>query len=69
MSSKKRKKSLTGKKKRGAPPDLLFKPLEECLRRLLTPVHAANLRILPAAFGADSGLIGAVTRSARARNG
>ena len=68
MSSKKRKKSLTGKKT-GAPPDLLFKPREECLRRLLSPVHAANLRILPAAFGADSGLIGAVTRSARARSG
>ncbi|MCQ2372173.1 MAG: hypothetical protein MJ058_09020 [Akkermansia sp.] len=48
---------------------MLFKPLEECLRRQLFPVHAANLRILPAVFGADSGLIGAVTRSVRARSG
>ena len=47
----------------------MFKPLAACLRRLLSPVHAANLRILPAAFGADSGLIGAVTRSVRARSG
>ena len=68
MSSKKRKKLLTGKKT-GTPPDLMFKPLEECLRRLLSPVNAANLCILPAAFGADSGLIGAVTRSVRARSG
>lgn len=39
--------------------DLLFGPLEEILRRQLFPVHAANLRIMPAQFGADSGLVGA----------
>lgn len=48
---------------------MLFKPLEECLRRLLTPVHAANLRILPAAFGADSGLIGAGLMAAHYADG
>ena len=49
--------------------DLLFKPLEECLRRQLFPVHAANLRILPAAFGADSGLIGAGLMAAHYADG
>ena len=49
--------------------DLLFKPLEESLRRQLFPVHAANLRILPAAFGADSGLIGAGLMAAHYANG
>lgn len=39
--------------------DLLFDPLEACLRRQLFPVHAAQLRLLPAQFGADSGLVGA----------
>lgn len=39
--------------------DLLFSPLEARLREQLFPVHAANLRLLPAHFGADSGLIGA----------
>ena len=39
--------------------DLLFAPLEARLREQLFPVHAANLRLLPAHFGADSGLVGA----------
>lgn len=39
--------------------DLLFAPLEAHLRAQLFPVHAANLRLLPAHFGADAGLIGA----------
>ena len=39
--------------------DLLFAPLEARLREQLFPVHAAALRLLPAHFGADAGLIGA----------
>lgn len=39
--------------------DLLFAPLEARLREQLFPVHAAALRLLPAHFGADSGLVGA----------
>ena len=39
--------------------DLLFAPIEERLREQLIPVHAAQLRLLPAHFGADSGLVGA----------
>lgn len=39
--------------------DLLFTPLEAHLRKQLFPVHAAQLRLLPASFGADAGLIGA----------
>ena len=39
--------------------DLLFTPLEARLREQLFPVHAAALRLLPARFGADAGLIGA----------
>ena len=39
--------------------EALFPRLEEILRRQLFPVHAANLRIMPAQFGADSGLVGA----------
>ena len=39
--------------------DLLFDPLREHLRQQLFPVHYANLRLLPAHFGADSGMIGA----------
>ena len=39
--------------------DLLFTPLEARLREQLVPVHAAALRLLPAHFGADAGLIGA----------
>lgn len=39
--------------------DLLFRPLEARLREQLFPVHAAALRLLPAHFGADAGLIGA----------
>lgn len=39
--------------------DLLFKPLDAALRRQLFPVHYQHLRILPAAFGPRSGLIGA----------
>lgn len=39
--------------------DLLFEPLQECLRAQLFPVHAANLHLLPAHFGADAGIIGA----------
>ncbi len=39
--------------------DLLFEPLDAQLRQQLFPVHYANLRLLPAYFGADSGIIGA----------
>lgn len=39
--------------------DLLFVPLEARLREQLFPVHAEALRLLPARFGADAGLIGA----------
>ena len=39
--------------------DLLFSPLEQRLREQLFPVHYANLRLLPAHFGADAGIIGA----------
>lgn len=39
--------------------DLLFVPLHDFLKEQLFPVHYGNLRLLPAAFGADSGLIGA----------
>ena len=39
--------------------DLLFDPLERYLRAQLFPVHAAGLRLLPAHFGADAGLVGA----------
>ena len=39
--------------------DMLFAPLERHLRAQLFPVHAASLRLLPAHFGADAGLIGA----------
>lgn len=38
---------------------LLFEPLQEKLKEQLFPVHYAALRVLPAHFGADSGLIGA----------
>lgn len=39
--------------------DLLFKPLNDFLKAQLFPVHYSNLRLLPAEFGADSGIIGA----------
>ena len=39
--------------------NLLFAPLESHLRAQLFPVHAAALQLLPAHFGADSGLLGA----------
>lgn len=39
--------------------ELLFEPLRDCLKRQLFHVHYQNLRILPARFGADSGLVGA----------
>lgn len=39
--------------------DLLFVPLQQRLRAQLFPVHYQALRILPAHFGADAGLIGA----------
>ncbi len=39
--------------------DLLFEPLMARLKEQLFPVHYAALRVLPAHFGADSGLIGA----------
>lgn len=39
--------------------DLLFEPLHAFLKQQLFPVHYRHLRILPAYFGADSGLIGA----------
>ncbi len=38
---------------------LLFEPLHARLKEQLFPVHYAALRVLPAHFGADSGLIGA----------
>lgn len=38
---------------------LLFEPLQARLKEQLFPVHYAALRVLPAHFGADSGLIGA----------
>lgn len=39
--------------------DLLFDPLRACLQEQLFPVHYDNLRLLPARFGADAGIIGA----------
>lgn len=39
--------------------DLLFTPLQENLHKQLFPVHYAALKLLPAHFGADSGLVGA----------
>lgn len=39
--------------------DLLFKPLDDFLKAQLFSVHYGNLRLLPAGFGADSGIIGA----------
>lgn len=39
--------------------DLLFAPLQERLKEQLFPVHYARLRLLPARFGADSGMVGA----------
>lgn len=39
--------------------DLLFAPLQRRLQEQLFPVHYNALKILPAHFGADSGLVGA----------
>ena len=39
--------------------DLLFAPLQKRLQEQLFPVHYKALRILPAHFGSDSGLVGA----------
>ena len=39
--------------------ELLFAPLQETLKQQLFPVHYQALRICPARFGADAGLIGA----------
>ena len=39
--------------------DLLFEPLDAQLKAQLFPVHYANLRVMPAQFGADAGIIGA----------
>lgn len=39
--------------------DLLFTPLCERLKEQLFPVHYAQLNLLPAQFGADSGMVGA----------
>jgi len=39
--------------------DLLFEPLNDFLKAQLFSVHYSNLRLLPAEFGADSGMIGA----------
>ncbi|HIX19866.1 MAG TPA: ROK family protein [Candidatus Akkermansia intestinigallinarum] len=39
--------------------DLLFEPLRARLHEQLFRVHDANLRLLPACFGSDAGLIGA----------
>lgn len=39
--------------------ELLFAPLDAMLKEQLFPVHYANLRLMPAFFGADAGIIGA----------
>ncbi len=39
--------------------DLLLEPLERCLKAQLFPVHAAHLRILPAQFSNEAGILGA----------
>lgn len=39
--------------------NLLFAPLQEYLKQQLFPVHYRAMQVLPAHFGADSGLIGA----------
>lgn len=39
--------------------DLLFEPMLRHLKEQLFPVHYAHLRVLPAGFGADAGIIGA----------
>ncbi len=39
--------------------DLLYTPLQASLQQQLFPVHYKALRIMPARFGADAGLIGA----------
>ncbi len=39
--------------------DLLFEPLDAFLKQQLFPVHYASLKVMPAQFGTDSGMIGA----------
>lgn len=39
--------------------ELLFEPLQQALKEQLFPVHYEAMRLLPAHFGADAGLIGA----------
>lgn len=39
--------------------DLLYTPLQAFLKQQLFPIHYKHLRILPAHFGTDAGLIGA----------
>lgn len=39
--------------------DLLMKPLLKNLREQLFPMHMEELKILPARFGAEAGLLGA----------
>ncbi len=39
--------------------ELLFAPLRQCLKNQLYPRHFAQLKILPAQFGSEAGLIGA----------
>jgi len=39
--------------------DLLFKPLDKFLKKQLIPILYDSLRIIPAKFGVDAGLIGA----------
>lgn len=39
--------------------NLLFEPLQACLKKQLFPVHYENLQLLPAHFGEDAGIIGA----------
>lgn len=39
--------------------NLLFEPLQACLKKQLFPVHYENLRLMPAHFGEDAGIIGA----------
>ena len=41
--------------------DLLFNPLEKHLRAQLSPAFKENLRILPARFGNEAGMVGAAT--------
>ncbi len=43
--------------------DILFDPLEERLKQILSPVLAENLKLIPAKFGNESGTIGAAAQA------